>query len=143
MLGLSFALPSAAQKTMPVDPTNVTAAELLSPEGKELIGTTITMWYQPVQVKTGDGAIWVGPNQNEMVLVAMPLPVHVLDGESHPVRLEQGDKIEVRGVVTQAPGEQELKKGWGVNGDDMFLIERSGVIVVARSVKLIRDGDEE
>jgi hypothetical protein len=135
-------IPAVAQKP-PQAKNAVTVADLLTPaKNQPMIGRYVTLWYQPVQVKTGSDAVWIGPNQDQMVLLAMPPTVHVLDQDGEPVKLEEGDYIQVKALVTRAPNDYELRRGWGVDGDDLYLAQRSGVILIARDVKLMaEDGD--
>lgn len=120
----------------------VTVADLMTPaKNQKLIGRRVTLWYQPVQVKTRSNALWVGPDQDHMVLVTIPPTVHVLDTDGSPVDLDEGDRVQVSGLVVTAPNDYQLKKGWGVNEDDLFLAQEAGIIMMADSIKLVSKSD--
>ncbi len=129
-----------AQTQLPTAPGTVTVQDLMSAENRKMIGKSVTLWYQPVQVKTGD-AFWVGPSRQEMVLVAVPGVVRVLDGSGRPVKLNKGDYVQVKGIVVTAPDDSQLRAGWGVNKDHLPLVRRAGVIILAQNITLVRQND--
>ena len=141
MAVLMISLPALAQ-TQPKSKLRVTVADLMTPaKNQRLIGREVTVWYQPVQVKTGSSAIWVGPNEDHMVLVTIPPTVHVLDRDGEPADLDEGDYVQIHALVVRSPNDYQLKKGWGVNGDDLFLAQEAGVILMADTITLMAEHD--
>jgi hypothetical protein len=134
-------IPLAVQ-SQPKAKARITVADLMTPSrSHSLIGREVTLWYQPIQIKTGSSAIWIGPNQNRMVLVAIPPSVHPLDTDGEPVKLDEGDYVQVHALVVRAPNDYQLRKGWGVNSDDLFLAQQAGIILMADDIKLMAQHD--
>ena len=112
-------------------------AQLFSAAKDHLVGAPVTLLRVQVRDKTNRDALWVGPSDSERVLVTMPATVRPVNERGGPAKIDEGDFIHVTGVVQRAPLPHMLHEGWGVDEDDLPLIERAGVIISATSIESI------
>lgn len=104
-------------------------AVLNSNNRSSFVGSTIRATNVTVENKVNDYAYWITTPNSEPMLVITSLQ-QLPNGP-----INNGEHVNVTGVVRQAPNEAEAQQEWGLSPDDAKRVERQGAYIVASEVK--------
>ena len=110
--------------------TNNILNQLLAGKGQQIISQPVTLSRVTVQDVTQNDLVWVGPSQDNSVLVMLQPSVNPMDAKGNPTPFAAGDQVRVTGHVVRAPSPQMLE-GWGVSPSQAARVHQQGVILQA------------
>ena len=110
-------------------PDNI-LSQLLTGKGRQIISQPVTLSRVTVQNVAQNDLVWVGPSQDNSVLVMLQPFVNPMDAKGNPAPFAAGDQIRVTGHVLRAPSPQVLE-GWGVSPSEAARVQKQGVLLQA------------
>lgn len=110
-------------------PDNI-LSQLLTGKGQQLVSQPVTLASVTVQDVTQNDLVWVGPSQDNSVLVMLQPSVNPMDAKGNPTPFAAGDQVRVTAHVLRGPSPQMLE-GWGVSPSQAARVQKQGVILQA------------
>ena len=97
---------AAVPVTPPVSGNTVTI-KVHRPNAAQFEGKPARFQNETVQKVVSDKVFWIGPNQNEQMLV-------VLKDPEAQVKVKQGDRVDVNGVFGKMPDARQARQQWNL-----------------------------
>jgi hypothetical protein len=102
---------------------------ILNTQNKDqLAGDLVTLRDVKVQKVSNDGAVWVGPGPNQLLVVRNTAAV------PRSTQLKEGESITINGTIERVQNANTLQKEWNLPQPDAQHAQNQGIYVQAQSV---------